>query len=515
MSAGATTVTTNRTMSAPPQIPPPDHHRYRWQADSETGLYSREAGGGEIVCDIQNRAGHGELTLFAGVECSFVRDGLSTESLMEGLHRVWTIARFEVPTIAAEVTHDDCGTAMLNYQTLSTQIQADEWARRTIVVRGNIGLDELREELSATTLPTANRDHVLLYVVLHENTFDLLLHSHHALIDGVGSKLLFTFLLKRLVQFLDGSLEPSPLSLQWGTEGAKLCPCAYDHAALCDGEIKEGPEYQRTLREALESMTIPASRQVVFPSRQHGVDRTGRVEFALTEGETANILQLCRQQAFTVNALVHAALVFAVSPQVSTPECSTSDPLFVFTHLANARFRLSPELSATVGFTGYCLTFTAIAIPFSAVPTTAGPQECAPEWIHEVATLIGVEYARQKAYPSLLAVAAHMVEYYKAGAASRSGSPPPKFSPGYTGDGIAETHLAPEYPDSHGNTFLQVDRTLTSVQTNEPGPTFRAWSWRNRLILSVDYSKVSWSDEEMRSLMATWAAFLRRSVMAH
>ncbi|KAH7908665.1 hypothetical protein BJ138DRAFT_1012358 [Hygrophoropsis aurantiaca] len=508
--------------AALPQIPLPDHRRYRWQEKSDAGLYAREAGGGEVVCDIQNRAGHGELTLFAGVECVFTPNGRNGPSVLpnsdtftDGLRTAWSITRFEVPTIAAKIAHDGHGAATLTYQTLQSQDQAEEWAQHTVVVQNNTDIDCLREELSATVLPNANGDHVLLYAVLGEDTFDLLLHSHHALIDGVGSKLLFTFLLKQLVRILDGSLVKSTLNLQWGAEAANLCPCAYDHEVLSHKEVKDGPDYQRTLMDALQSMMIPPSHQVAFPSRHHGIGRTGQVELLMSPSETASILKLCREQAFTVNALVHAALALTFSPQVDVHEHSPPsdpDPLFVFTHLANSRSRLAPRLSEPVGYTGYCLTYTAITIPSSLVPAYHNAQEADPASIYKLASHIGLEYAKQKAYPSLQAVGAHMVEYYRAMATSSSVRPP-NLAPGYTGDGVAENHLEPSYLDAHGKPFLQVKRTLTSVQTNQPGPTFRAWSWKDQLTLGVDYSKFSWSDEEIRALMTTWAAFLRRSVM--
>lgn len=188
--------------------------------------------------------------------------------------------------------------------------------------------------------------------------------------------------------------------------------------------------------------------------------------------------------------IAHAAIALVCfhdnPPSSSTPE----DATFVFYGLVDCRDRLNSEYSGkgSSAYTGYCLGMSAIQLPVSVISSSALEGEKAQ--LLKAAEVIKQEYARQKAYPALLAIEAQQVEMMLSGL--RAGGPyvvrlhrsicpfhnfvlmesrccysppPPWMGPWFAGDGIGETYLEPTYGSN-----IRIDYFFTSLNKTDPGP---------------------------------------------
>jgi hypothetical protein len=155
--------------------------------------------------------------------------------------------RWKYPTIAARVL--DFNTAGYNVE---SNANVGKWADRTVfTVCHDGGWLTLRERLSRDSLlPTPEGDCCLFYLIVrpeetleHElQAFDILLHTHHAFIDGSGLRTVMNEYLERLADPLSDD------EIVWGGETQRLLP-----AAVVLG-TPEGPE----------SNSVPVGREAVL-----------------------------------------------------------------------------------------------------------------------------------------------------------------------------------------------------------------------------------------------------------
>ncbi|EIM79595.1 uncharacterized protein STEHIDRAFT_143167 [Stereum hirsutum FP-91666 SS1] len=489
---------------AAPAFPPVDFSRYVWRTSPEDPMYYiREAAGGEVIEDVWNRFNHGEQTLFIGVDTT-IDSSPSSSKLLDACRNAWVALRFTIPTIAAHTEQDAVGNTLITYRVANDSAEASSWAERTVRLHETTDdLDEIRYKIGKIHIPDENGDQTFLYVVPRSNSsVSFLLHTAHTPFDGAGAKALFSRFFRLLSTELDNSLASSNKALAWGSEGAKLTPVASE--ILGPNEQREGEGYQKTLGNVMSDLGSAMPRQYGFKKRNIGPGPTRRASTILTADESTKFREVARSLGFTVNHLAHAAVAIVCAhdnpPSSSTPE----DATFVFYGLVDSRDRLNSEYSGkgSSAYTGYCLGMSAIQLPVSVVSSSASEGEKAQ--LLKAAEVIKQEYARQKAYPALLAIEAQQVEMMLSGLRAGGPPPPPWMGPWFAGDGIGETYLEPTYGSN-----IRVDDFFTSLNKTDPGPFFRLYSWGNRITLSADYNENAMPRDVVEGFIEKWASLLR------
>lgn len=114
-------------------------------------------------------------------------------------------------------------------------------------------------------------------------------------------------------------------------------------------------------------------------------------------------------------ATVHSALVTVAALDNPPTDSSPSDAAIVNWGLVDGRNRLKEPWSSTEGYTGYCLGVSVIQYPLSLFPKTPpSTDKEMKELLLNVGAVAQVEYAKQKAYPSLLAIGWEQCDMLKA-----------------------------------------------------------------------------------------------------
>ncbi|KAF8583566.1 hypothetical protein K439DRAFT_1653435 [Ramaria rubella] len=489
-------------------FPPFDFSRFQWRPSPEDHrLYIREAAGGEALEDIWNRFNHGEHTLFFGLYLTFSTP-IDPLSLLLHARNAWARLRFEVPTIASQTSYNAAGNPLLTYRQALSDQEVDDWTKRTVHLSNNKkGLDHLRYELSRVHLPDENGDQTFLYILpgADDNTHTLLLHTSHTPFDGGGVKILMNKFLSLLAQDLSGDQKPP--SLLWGTEAQNLLPSISE--VWGPEESRNSEEYMSTLGAVLGDLGAAASRQYGFKQRSIGPGPTRCFRYEFSEAESEQILTAARNLGFTLNHIVHAAVSLVAALDNPRSESTPDDAAFVYYRLVDGRKSLESPYCTRDGYPGYCLGMSAILVPLSLCPRKSSlsateTREC----LLKLAEVVKAGYSRQKAYPSLLAVGTQQVDLMLAGV--RAGDPPPSpgMGPWYSGDGIGETYLDPVHNDRTGSPVVEISDFMLSLNMTDPGPFFRAASWKGRLKLSVDSNEAAMPHDVVRGFVNTWVEIL-------
>ncbi|KAJ7726947.1 hypothetical protein B0H16DRAFT_1735443 [Mycena metata] len=457
---------------------------YDWApSPHDPSYYTRRGWAFETLNDIANRQKHGQTTMFFGANISAQRP-FGTDSLLE---------------------HDTEDNTLLTYCTASSAADAQAWARRTLLFDGEYKtLDDLRKKIGGKVLPDVNGDETFLHLIVRSDTsFGVLLYTSHVTFDGAAVKIVTTRFLKKLALLLDGG---SPdLNLKWGDKYTNLTPAA--GRVLGPNEVVEGAQHNATLNSVM--MDFATAMPCAHNFRLRGSTGPGATRYSglsLSVSETTTLVQFAKSNGFTVNRVVHAALmmvcVFDNPPTANTP----TDTTVVSLHVVNARYRLQPAYSGRDGFPGFAICTSPITVALSTFQT---PNKSEKDQLIEVAHVIKAEYLKQKTYPSLLAIAQQQTEMLLPGFKNASPDRPPWMGPAYFGDGRGEDYLDRAYPGADGTTVLNLDEFFVSVNMTDPGGFFRAFSWRDRLILCVDYNERTVDHEVVQTWMDKWVELLR------
>ncbi|KAJ7748629.1 hypothetical protein B0H16DRAFT_1319703, partial [Mycena metata] len=473
-------------------------------ADDPT-YYTRRGWAFETIEDVFNRQKHGEHTMFLGANISAARPIVS-KSLLKHARNAWVSLRYTLPTLAAHTEQDSDGNTLLTYRTASSAADAQAWAERTPLLHEEEvkTLDDLRYELGEKLLPDANGDQTFLHLVVHSDTsFGVLLHTSHVPFDGTADKIITTRFLKTACSlarcWFSRRSEP-----EMGRRTANLTPAA--GRVLGPNEVVEGAGYGETLNSVM--MGFATVMMVVGTASSGGAaaGQTMRLGLSLSVDETAKFVEFAKSNGFTVNQVVHAALmmvcVFDNPPTADTP----ADAALVSMSLVNPRYRLQSAYSGRDGYSGLALCGSAIVAPLSILRTLNKSEK---EQLTEIAHAIKAEYLKQKAFPSLLAITQQQTEMMLPALKNASPDAPPFMGPAYVGDGRGEDYLDRAYPGADGNAVLNLDEFLLSVNKTDPGGSFRAFSWRDQLVLSVDYNERTVEREVVQGWMDKWAEVLR------
>ncbi|KZV87145.1 hypothetical protein EXIGLDRAFT_724036 [Exidia glandulosa HHB12029] len=463
-------------------FPAQDFAPYLWrQSDAEPGVFVRRGAGGEAFEDFCNRAIYGEQNLFLGVHLKLAKP-VDAAVLLRAFRSAWISLRFVIPTLALETKQDAADNTLLVYKVAKDLADVTLWAERTAqLVETSTDLDEIRANACTRTLPDAAGDQTFIYLVPQASTteYGVLLQTHHTPFDGGATKIVMTRFLEILSTYIDNEAlaQKHVSSLSWGKETDNLLP-AYTKV-VASTEPLSGPAYDQTLGAIMGGFGHHLPRQHGYKKRGEGLGVSRRIEHKFSKEESERIVASARASGFTVNHIVHAAAY--LSALHDNPDVKDDASFFVF-GLADCRGRLAPPYNEPLGYPGYCLGISGVAVPLSQVKG-----EDRKAQLRSIAEVIKVEYAAQKAHPALLGVVAQEVELFLHHV--KTGPPPaPWMGPWYAGDGIGERYLHPVYKDAEGKDAITITDYFTSLKQVQPGPYVRSYSWGGSLTISLDFN---------------------------
>ncbi|KAF4611797.1 hypothetical protein D9613_003717 [Agrocybe pediades] len=530
-----------------------DYNRFVWRVDKNVpGRHIREAGGGEAVEDIWKLTKHGEQNLFIGTYATSTVP-LSPEALFAHVRNAWLSLRWELPTIAAKTAHDWHGagkppTIYIVYDEVKSDEDIEQWLEETTEIFPTYGaenktLDDLRYDVGQEPIPVNDYDwQTFLYLVPYSSTkFGLLLRTAHTTFDGAGVKILMTRLFKHLAAYIGDPVEYASSQkekLRWGTgDEANALPLFIteilreEEAEVKDdrdnvlseakrAEPRDGPEYWATLGQVMEELVGGMPRQHPFKSfieprfdPTTSKPKTRRYEHRFTVEQSQAIHRAGLQhglgsspsnpnQKLTVNHLVHGAL--SLLPIYDNPLPADTDALVYYFGLVDARQRLGKDYrTSPLDYPGYCLGVSSLHIPAKLFHQYDAEKQ-KKELVFAFAKEVRREYVKQAAFPALLAIEPQQGELMMGGPA-----PPPWVGPAYAADGKGAVYLYPVYKAGKDEkTIIEIDDFFLGLNKCDPGPFFRCYEWKGRIILSVDYNEFAVSEETIKQWMGLWVDLL-------
>jgi hypothetical protein len=211
----------------------------------------------------------------------------------------WLHLRFQHPSLAA---HPDSNSNVV-YTVPDSPDALTEWASQTFTVKPDA---QSADEVIPTTAPSA--DAQLYYV---PQSSELLLHTAHWRMDGVGGLLLLGQLVDLMVSHADTLLSgklPDPFdSFHWGSEVARLAP-----------PVEEAGNMPLTASDEQKAIAHGAAGTFVLAAGALGVPYTGdtssepsgtqAAELKFSPETTSAALSATKARGIGITAAVHASL---------------------------------------------------------------------------------------------------------------------------------------------------------------------------------------------------------------
>ncbi|TDL18054.1 hypothetical protein BD410DRAFT_513360 [Rickenella mellea] len=509
-----------------------DYERYEWRRDkTHNSRFRRQPVGGELLTAVFNSTKNGYGNLFIGVYTSLMAP-ISTVDLLRHVRRAWISLRWDVPTIAAQIFHEQIDgrsspSPWITYDVAQSAKEVESWAEETVKLRENVSeLDTLRYEIGDSVLPPKDLvPQTFLYLVpFTPTTFGILLHTSHVPFDSAALKILMTKVFEHLSLYIldKGYSDKQAAKLHWGEEHRNILPAVtqilrkHEPAKLdVNGEMvvpelpeepRDGPAYAETLENA---MAGPNTRVHVFktfidppydPSATNPKPRRAAHTFTLEESN--RIIAATRTadvEKFTVNHLLHAALCL-VSIIDNQPSPGSDAAIFNL-GVVDARKRLESAFRHSEGYPVFCVGYSPLVTPVSVV-TSLPPGTDTKSKILALVRELRNQYKAQAALPALLAVGAEQMERMVATPA------PPWLGPIYSGDGRAGDYLRESYPKDGPNSVISITEFFFGVKVLDPAPVFRTAEWKGRIMLSADYNELAVEKKVVEGWMMLWAELI-------
>ncbi|EOD44019.1 hypothetical protein UCRNP2_9248 [Neofusicoccum parvum UCRNP2] len=239
--------------------------------------------------------------------------------VIDALRRAWVALRYDHPTIAARVEYDKdrvkCTKVYETFLDGSRGPQLQAWLDDTFrtVFSGQTGLEWCNSDPPVPRLPT-------LFLITSPSSedrgaevrWDLVLRSHHDILDGIGTLHLFNNLFSHAARaYAQG---PSYQLPTFGSEWKNLSPSLREAAGIARTPTPEQRArfdgivaHNAALGNSAELVSVPFKRGAAMPGRHQRVSRT-----LSADRSSLRLLQACRDLGVTVTHAYHAAIAMCV-----------------------------------------------------------------------------------------------------------------------------------------------------------------------------------------------------------
>lgn len=244
------------------------------------------------------------------------------QQAIECLRKAWIRLRYDCPTIASWVEYDsNLQRYRKIYEPFSNTpphptMSQDTWVNKTFHVISTplSGVEWCNSDPPVPKLPT-----VFLIVPSSSEAsevdgklrVDIVLRSHHNIIDGIGTLHLLNSLVSHAADAYQQSTEYQ--LPKFGEEWENLSPplrVAESIPRVLSAEDKQTLDqivgYNSTLRDGVEIATMPFRRGHTVPQRHQ------RVALTLSVEQTERLLRGCKKWGFSVTHVYHAAIAMVL-----------------------------------------------------------------------------------------------------------------------------------------------------------------------------------------------------------
>ena len=247
------------------------------------------------------------------------------KNLESALRKAWTHLRYDHPTIASRVVYDaDQKKCKKVYHTFSPSYTVQDWLDETFIVvdEGISGLEWCNSDPPVPDFPTL----FFIKTGLHDGRIggDLVLRSHHDIIDGMGTLLLFHNFLSHTArahvhQGQNASpgynkYEPPHFGDEYKNLSPPLCIAAQIPRELDEAHkhrMSQIQKYNATLREKNVELACPPFKR----EHEGGPGKHQRVAIRLSQEETTSVVAACRELGLSITHAYHAAIPLVVRDQ--------------------------------------------------------------------------------------------------------------------------------------------------------------------------------------------------------
>ncbi|KAL4798554.1 hypothetical protein BDV19DRAFT_376765 [Aspergillus venezuelensis] len=269
--------------------------------------------------------------------CSKVKVDLNIPVVESALRNAWKQVRYEEPDIATTLEEGK------KVYEVPDEAALKKWLDATFIVDSDHDGEELYR-IGRTMKPAT------LYYL--PKSSELVLHGHHATIDGIGMIMFWDRLFRALIT-------PNP-DVTFGEEYTRLGPALDDilgsGAAPTPEQSKQATDLFMEYITKLPGIGLPSQIGKVPPGQCQAM------EYVFDVNTTSAIIKACKFRGLTVTSAVHAAYINTLSKYAS-PESNTTR--YTSPSEFNLRNRLQPPYSGIAAANYY------VPLPFSIdLPTT-------------------------------------------------------------------------------------------------------------------------------------------------
>ncbi|KAJ7123113.1 hypothetical protein C8R44DRAFT_735704 [Mycena epipterygia] len=436
---------------------------------------------------------------------------LSEAAVVAAARDAWVFLRYQIPIIATSINVDENDVPMLKYR-VPDATQVGEWADRTLRVHRQtsaMNLNQLREELGGQKVPDAEGDQTWMHLIVQNSpSADSLLvqlgfifHTHHAITDGNGCKIITNQFLAEFAKRLGGAQNGS---LQWGKEVGNLTPAILNPTF--------GHPVYGTLGAEMQNIVESMQNQYGFKPRPADQEwpSARRVELVFSKGESEDLLaHFWDNLNLLFSALkAHAALAMVLMfYNPASPE--TSQYTMNNFCLVDVRPRLRASYASRHGYPGYALAPPMCRVPVALFLSPEGtPLPLERSVLVKAMEAIRERYAAQRQMAvAYIAQAAEMFVYgMKQGYAANQ--IPVNQCYMLSSDGKGENILDTTFADERGKASFSLAKFFTSINHPHPAPYFRVSSWQGVIEIGADFNGNLISAEEVEMHLAKWKEFM-------
>ncbi|KAJ5743528.1 hypothetical protein N7533_010630 [Penicillium manginii] len=290
---------------------------YGWETCDGGLTYNRPLTNLERMFVILNNLFYGQNCPYIGAQVSIQglldtsRLCLSDIDLEERAKLAFQGTRWTYPTVACRIIDDN----QMTYSCGSAD-DVEAWAERTVhLVKDHDNWVSLREKLTQeASLPSEDGDCCFVYIVptrkgASQNVvaFDVLIHIHHALVDGSGLR---SILDSFLALMAGGSTIES---IYWGQENDRLLPAAIDIST----------EVEMVSLKSRPDIGLPLYRPDILTAMKENQGSSFLTHTFDSDSFLPDLLDRCRKHYVKLTALLQAALFKAVYDFAESPPTYT------------------------------------------------------------------------------------------------------------------------------------------------------------------------------------------------
>jgi hypothetical protein len=290
------------------------------------GVYQRGLGAYDRFFDLYVSDPRGYIGRLLNVCVKLQSVSKSKErAFIESARMAWKTARYNHPNLAC-VTDGN----VMQYETLKTEADVDEWIDQTFRVVEDYTVSELWEK------GYMNTEKLSTFLVF-PNEGALVVRVVHTLIDGIG----MIYLINNILRYM-----AYPIAIKFGDEGKNLAPAFSVALNLPPPSSKILATARHIIDESMTRFSAISLKPDRDPKKTKLVPRM--LKYILNKQSSSKLFAVCKQQGITVSEALSAAIILAAKRQSATEGLYTNATAVDYRALNVAPYNNSADYPAGV-----------------------------------------------------------------------------------------------------------------------------------------------------------------------